>query len=477
MVKFGGMKSIKLIPAMTIIIFALCLAANLNDSKAYATEKVQLINAQDEFEDVWNMNTRAKGKVIVTRKDGKNVPIGDVLKNAKYDGTAFEPPISVSVCENSMTMRTMVEGVDYSLSYSNNTNAGTARIIITGMGNYEGTVTIPFTINKRTDSIYYYYEYGNDSIELGVGNDTGDLLTRNYTGSAITHDGIVAKTYRLTHYFDDSGVLWTNTTQTPDLTLTRNTDFKVTYHNNIEPGDAYFDLSPMGNYTGNLKTQTFRIVEGTSPSTNPTTSPTATTTTKPTTTPTKAQTTSATKKPTKATPVALKSCSIKMPTAVVYTGSLLKPKATVKYKTKTLSNGIDYSITYRYNKNVGTMMAALVGKGNYTGKVTKSIKINPDKATITSAKTKKFKKKRTKITIKAKSKCGASYYQLQLSKTKSFSSIMGRTVVPEKQKNKYIANAKLKKKKAYYIRIRAAKKVSGKTYYGPWSTPKKIKGK
>ena len=35
----------------------------------------------------------------------------------------------------------------------------------------------------------------------------------------------------------------------------------------------------------------------------------------------------------------------------------------------------------------------------------------------------------------------------------------------------------LTKKKTYYVRIRATKKIAGKTYYGAWSTVKKTKTK
>ena len=36
---------------------------------------------------------------------------------------------------------------------------------------------------------------------------------------------------------------------------------------------------------------------------------------------------------------------------------------------------------------------------------------------------------------------------------------------------------KLKAKENYYVQVRAYKKASGKTYYGTWSTVKKVKTK
>ena len=48
---------------------------------------------------------------------------------------------------------TLVEGTDYTKAYSNNTNAGTASVTVTGKGNYQGTVTKTFTIAKAAQSI------------------------------------------------------------------------------------------------------------------------------------------------------------------------------------------------------------------------------------------------------------------------------------------------------------------------------------
>lgn len=61
-----------------------------------------------------------------------------------YDGTAKEP--SVTVKDGSLTLES---GKDYSVSYSNNVNVGTAIVTITGKGNYKGTVTTTFTINAK----------------------------------------------------------------------------------------------------------------------------------------------------------------------------------------------------------------------------------------------------------------------------------------------------------------------------------------
>ena len=49
--------------------------------------------------------------------------------------------------------KTLSSGTDYTVSYVNNINAGTASVKITGKGNYEGTVTKSFTINRINNVI------------------------------------------------------------------------------------------------------------------------------------------------------------------------------------------------------------------------------------------------------------------------------------------------------------------------------------
>ncbi len=65
-----------------------------------------------------------------------------------YDGTAKTP--SVAVTSSGLTL---TQGTDYTVSYSNNQNAGTATATITGTGNYTGSVTRTFTISKAAQTI------------------------------------------------------------------------------------------------------------------------------------------------------------------------------------------------------------------------------------------------------------------------------------------------------------------------------------
>ena len=68
---------------------------------------------------------------------------------------------------------TLIKGTDYTVSYKDNTNAGTASVIITGIGNYSGTVTKTFTIKKIANtitakSIVKSYSAQVQTFDLGV---------------------------------------------------------------------------------------------------------------------------------------------------------------------------------------------------------------------------------------------------------------------------------------------------------------------
>ena len=61
-----------------------------------------------------------------------------------YNGTAQAPALNVVDGTKVLTA-----DKDYTAVYSNNTNAGTAKVVITGKGNYFGTAEQTFTINKK----------------------------------------------------------------------------------------------------------------------------------------------------------------------------------------------------------------------------------------------------------------------------------------------------------------------------------------
>lgn len=69
--------------------------------------------------------------------------------NAKtYNGKAQTQSVTVKDGD-----KTLVKGTDYTVTYKNNKNAGTASMTITGKGNYKGSKTVSFKINKAANPI------------------------------------------------------------------------------------------------------------------------------------------------------------------------------------------------------------------------------------------------------------------------------------------------------------------------------------
>ncbi len=69
--------------------------------------------------------------------------------------------------------------------------------------------------------------------------------------------------------------------------------------------------------------------------------------------------------------------------AKTYNGKAQTQSVTVKYGTKTLKNGTDYTVSYKNNKNAGTATMIITGKGTYKGSVKKTFKINKANNTMT----------------------------------------------------------------------------------------------
>jgi len=205
------------------------------------------------------------------------------------------------------------------------------------------------------------------------------------------------------------------------------------------------------------------------PTATPTAKPTAKPTAAPTVKPTSKPTAAPTVKPTAAPKVDLSKCKVTVKKQT-YTGKALKPAVTVKYGSKTLKKGIDYTISYRKNKAVGVATVTVKGKGNYTGTKKATFKILPRAVTIS-----KLTAGNQRLTVKWTKRLEATGYVLQYATRRSFAN--ARTI---RIKKKTIVSAtinKLKKGKTYYVRLRSYKIEGKKTYYSTWSKVKGVKVK
>lgn len=118
--------------------------------------------------------------------------------NYTYDGT--QQKASAAVYQGDKLLNS---SNDYTLSYENNVNAGTAKVIATGKGNYTGSVESTFTIDKAMLSIVgkegqYKYRGGNDpKFEFTYsGNIDSDTPTFNPDTGIIREAGEDLGVYR-----------------------------------------------------------------------------------------------------------------------------------------------------------------------------------------------------------------------------------------------------------------------------------------
>ena len=120
-----------------------------------------------------------------------------------YNGTPRKPEVSVIIGD-----LTLVEGQDYTLEYVDNVEVGTAKVIVTGIGNYAGTTIVKeFSILDKEIT---------PTIEA--------IPNQIYSGSEIKPK--LKVTYK-------------------NKELVENVDYTVTYSNNINVGEAVVKISPI----------------------------------------------------------------------------------------------------------------------------------------------------------------------------------------------------------------------------------------
>ena len=121
---------------------------------------------------------------------------------------------------------------------------------------------------------------------------------------------------------------------------------------------------------------------------------------------------------------------------------------------------------------IGTAAVTIVGSSTYWGCQTITFKIVPAAPKLTSVKS-------AKRSLKAKwtaSSSQATGYEILYSTSKSFGKSK-KTVRIKSSKTKSKEIKKLRKHTTYYVKARAYKTVSGKTYYSAWSKVRKAKTK
>lgn len=155
---------------------------------------------------------------------------GEDLGTVEYTGSEVRYPIS-NVTDK--TGKTLSEGTDYKLVYSDNTKPGVANVQIIGLNDYDGC-TLSFT--------YAIVDHdGESGFHNNLYTDGADMGSYAYTGEEVK---------------PSIGLMYSNYNQT---FLIEGVDYKVEYSNNINPGVATAKVIGIGRYTGHEMSFTYTI--------------------------------------------------------------------------------------------------------------------------------------------------------------------------------------------------------------------------
>lgn len=296
-----------------------------------------------------------------------------------YDGKEKKPSITVFSNDE---WDYLVENIDYKVTYLNNTNAGTATVVVEGIGSYTGKQTLTFDIEKADLNDYFVdaeFEAGTDTFPYtglnikpkvkvtvnnnvltenkdytvqyenscsavnneynwfedsfpepytvkitGKDNCTGECTLYYYISAASLSKAEV--TFPKTYTYTGSEIKPEPIVKYNGTTLKKGKDYVIdSYSNNTNAGQGKITISGNGGYCDS-KTVPFSIQK---------------------------------KK--------INNLTVNSISAQAYTGKAVCPKPKVYGDGKLLTNGKDYTLTYSNNVKTGTAKCTVTPKGNYTG--------------------------------------------------------------------------------------------------------------
>ena len=162
-----------------------------------------------------NVTKTAKQSITVNPK-ALTANMVQSIASQPYTGSTIEPTVTVKDGR-----KTLTAGTDYTVTYKDNTNVGTATATVTGTGNYTGSVETKFNITAKALTA----------------SMVQDIAAQTYTGSPI-----VPKL----------------TVKDGETALSKDTDYTVKYQNNLNAGTATVTLTGKGNYSDSVS-KTFTI--------------------------------------------------------------------------------------------------------------------------------------------------------------------------------------------------------------------------
>ena len=282
-----------------------------------------------------------------------------------YTGSQIKP---VPKIKNGTT--TLKNRTDFTLTYQNNVNKGTAKVYIKGKGNCSGSCSLTFSITARpvstlkitVPSVTYNGKAQKPAVTVKYNNykfKNGTDYTLSYKNNTkigtatvtVKGKGKLSGTRSVTFKINakpiknavityNNSLTYNGSTLSPavtvkygNATLKKNTDYTVAYSNNVNAGTGTITITGKGIYGGSVK-KTFTIKK-----------------------------------------LGISATAVSGTGNKVYTGSVIKPVPAVKVGGRTLKNGTDFTVSYKNNTEPGTATLSVTGKGNYSGSVSKTFKI------------------------------------------------------------------------------------------------------
>ena len=206
-------------------------------------------------------------------------------KELTYTGNELTQTVTVTVNGKTLTV-----GTDYTVSDLTGTEPGSYPVTVAGTGNYTGEVTKSFTISKA---------------QISSAAITYDAGPYGYTGKEWKPEVAVS--------FNDAA-------------LTADTDYTVSYENNINAGTAKIIITGIGDHFTGSTEKTFTINSA-----------------------------------------EISGCTFAPIADVTYNTKAHTPEVTVAISGRTLEADKDYDVAYTNNINAGTATVTVTGKGNFTG--------------------------------------------------------------------------------------------------------------
>ena len=221
-----------------------------------------------------------------------------------YNGSEQKPSATVTY-----QGKTLQQGTDYTLDYSNNVNVGEATATVTGTGKYMGSVTLKFKINqaaptlkfastsmqkttldapftntltKKTDGTITFKS--SDAGVATVDETSGEVTIKGIGTTTITVTATAGKNYKAgsasytlevvngiidiadcDFALNPASYTYNGSARKPAVTVTyqgkelaAGTDYNVAYSKNVNAGTASVTVTGINGYTGN-KVLTFKI--------------------------------------------------------------------------------------------------------------------------------------------------------------------------------------------------------------------------